>query len=327
MSPVNISIIIPCFNAEIYIKACIDSILPNLQSGDQVIVIDDGSTDKTSEILRKYNNRNLTIITHEHNIGPSRSRNEGAARATGEIFLFLDVDTEIANSTLSVMRAFFEKNKRIGAVQCELRLSDEKLDSIGHFLTVFGLPYEIGVNEHPDSYQKIIPVFGAKSAGMAVRKKAFQDAGRFDEDYLIYGEDTDLSWRIQHAGYGIKYLPGSIVYHHQKSSMTDKTKRRIYYEGAKNNLNYILKDAPIQTALYMVPLHILCWFMISVKLALQGDMKSAAAVYHGLGWNIVNSYRTLEKRQGIARTKTVQLYGDLNLGILLQKGLRWFIHV
>lgn len=327
MSPVNISIIIPCFNAETYIKACIDSILPNLQSGDQVIVIDDGSTDRTSKILRKYTDNALTTITHEHNIGPSQSRNEGAQRAAGGIFLFLDVDTEITHATLAALRTFFEKNKRTGAVQCELRLSDEKLDSIGHFMTVFGFPYELGVTEHPDSYKKPIRIFGAKSAGMAVRKNAFEEAGGFDEDYLIYGEDTDLSWRIQLAGYDIQYLPRTVVYHHQKSSMTEQTKLRVYFEGAKNNLNYILKDAPIQTALYMVPLHILGWIMISIKLILQGHIKSTIAVYRGLAENILNFYRTLEKRQGITRLKSLELYGNMSLYALLRKGLRWFIHV
>lgn len=327
MSPGNISIIIPCFNAEKYIKSCIDSILSNLLSGDQVIVIEDGSTDNTPIILRKYTNDKLTIISHEQNIGPSKSRNEGARKANNEILLFLDVDTEITKTTLTRIRELFHENKKVGAVQCELRLSDEKLDSIGHYMSVTGFPYEIGVGENPQKYQKITPIFGAKSAGMTVRKKAFEEAGGFDEDYLIYGEDTDLSWRIHLAGYEMSYLPGSIVYHHQKSSMTETTKLRVYYEGSKNNLNYILKDATINTALYMVPLHLLGWVMISVKLLLQGNTEAAVSVYRGLGWNVLNWYRTLEKKQSITRKKSVQPFGSMSLLQLLQKGWRWFFHV
>ncbi|QQS43493.1 glycosyltransferase family 2 protein [Candidatus Roizmanbacteria bacterium] len=327
MSKADISIIIPCFNAEKYIQKCIDSVLPNLLSGDQLMVIDDGSTDRTSALIRKYKQKQLSLISHETNIGPSRSRNEGAQQASGDILFFLDVDTEITDQTLYTIRKFFMKDLQAGAVQCELRLSDQKLDSIGHFLTIFGFPYELGVNEAPEKFRKITPVFGAKSAGMAVRKKVFEEAGGFDEDYLIYGEDTDLSWRIWLGGYEINYLPGSVVYHRQRSSMTAQTKQRVYFEGSKNNLNYILKDAPINTALYMVPLHILGWILLSMKLFLQGEFQSAFVIYKGLGWNLLNGYRTLEKKQRIIRKKDVQVFGKITFRKLLQKGWRWFIHV
>lgn len=323
----SISIIIPCFNAQRYIKTCLDSILPNLQTHDEVIVIDDASTDKTAKLLRGYRNKKLRIITHDENIGPSRGRNVGADLATEDLLLFLDVDTAITKDTLREIREFFETNDSAGAVQCELRFSDTKLDSIGHFMSMFGFPYEIGVNEHPEAHQTIRHIFGAKSAGIAVRTKIFHEVNGFDDEYLIYGEDTDISWRIQLAGYSMYYLPKSVVYHRQKSSMNDNTKLRVYYEGSKNNLNYILKNASVRTSCYMLPLHIFGWIMISIKLLLQGNYKAASAVYAGLGWNIVHMTQALEKRRKIRRKHAVNLFGDIRITNLLQKGWRWFIHV
>ena len=162
---------------------------------------------------------------------------------------------------------------------------------------------------------------------MAVRHDVFQKVNGFDEDYLIYGEDTDLSWRIQLAGYELKNLPGSIVYHHQKSSMTEETSMRVYYEGTKNNLNYILKNASFFTALYMVPFHIACWKLIGVKLLLQGKYQETFSIYKGFFWNILHFSNTLQKRKKILRKSTVQIFGDLSIYKLFQKGWRWFTHV
>lgn len=323
----SISIIIPCFNAEQYVKSCLDSVLTNITASDEVIVIDDGSRDKTNNILKSYRSKKLHIMKHTENIGPSRARNEGAKAAVGDILFFLDVDTKIADKTLPVIREFFTKYKEVGGIQCELRLSDSSLDSIGHFMTVSGFPYEVGVKENPLKYQTVRTIFGAKSAGMAVRHNVFQEINGFDESYLIYGEDTDLSWRIELAGYDLKYLPGSIVYHHQKSSMTEGTTMRVYYEGAKNNLNYILKNASSPTALYMVPLHIALWKLIALRLLFQGKYQAAFSIFKGLFWNVLHFSDTLQKRNKIIRKNTVQIYGDMNIQQLIQKGWRWFAHV
>jgi len=323
----SISVIIPCFNADKHIKSCLDSVIANLSESDELIVIDDGSHDKTNIILKSYRNKKLHIIQHTENIGPSCARNEGAKKAVGDILLFLDADTEIEAETLSTIRIFFTSHKDVGGIQCELRLSDISLDSIGHFMTVFGFPYEVGVKENSINYQNVRRIFGAKSAGMAVRHDVFQKVNGFDEDYLIYGEDTDLSWRIQLAGYELKNLPGSIVYHHQKSSMTEETSMRVYYEGTKNNLNYILKNASFFTALYMVPFHIACWKLIGVKLLLQGKYQETFSIYKGFFWNILHFSNTLQKRKKILRKSTVQIFGDLSIYKLFQKGWRWFTHV
>ena len=86
-----ISVIIPAFNIERYIKRCVDSVLANTYQNLEVICIDDGSTDCTGKILDEYNEMRIKVI-HKNNGGLSRARNTGLSFATGEYISFIDGD-------------------------------------------------------------------------------------------------------------------------------------------------------------------------------------------------------------------------------------------
>ncbi|PJE68820.1 hypothetical protein COU96_02840 [Candidatus Shapirobacteria bacterium CG10_big_fil_rev_8_21_14_0_10_38_14] len=314
-----ISIIIPCFNAEKYIKKCLDSILQSKYLNHEIILVDDNSNDKTKEILTKYKkSKKIKAFFLNKNSGPAKARNYGARKARGKYLLFLDIDTEIDEHCLKQVVEKFEQNKKLGAVQASL-------DTAGHFLTFFGFPYEVR------SKQRLI--FGARSAGMGIRKDLFEKIGGFDEDYFIYGEDTDLSWRVWLAGHEVHYLPEAKVYHFQKSSLNKKTGYRIFYEGAKNNTQNILKNAPATILLWMLPFHILAWLFLSLKLLGQKRGQHAISIWRGLGWNLKNLKKTLVKRKTIAGYTNPNnqcrqiMFGEINLKALFSKGWRWFWHV
>jgi len=315
MKKITISVIIPCFNGRDHIKTCLNSIFASSFSNYEVIVVDDGSKEQLSNsqfsIFNFQKRVKLRIICNKRNLGAARSRNIGARIAKGKYLVFFDVDTRVAPDCLGKIVAKFEKTPLMGALQT-------KLDTGGHFLTFFGFPYEIPADER----EKII--FGARTAGMAVRKNLFKKVGGFDEDYLIYGEDTDLSWRIWLAGYQIYYLPQAKVHHFQKSTFME---HNLFYEGAKNNLQNILKNAPIKILIWMIPLHIFAWLIITLKLLLQGRFSPAFWVYRGLFWNFVHLKAILRKR-GQVKSITKHgihppLFGEIRFTQLLVKGLNW----
>ncbi len=94
-----ITVIIPIYNGEKYAKTCLENMLQQSYKNLEIIVVDDGSTDKTAEIIRDYP---VKIITHEKNKGLSAARNTGMDAATGEYIHFMDVDD-------SVNSVFYEK--------------------------------------------------------------------------------------------------------------------------------------------------------------------------------------------------------------------------
>jgi hypothetical protein len=367
-----ISIIIPCFNAEKYIKNCLSSILKSNFSGLEVIVVDDGSTDSSRNMLAslakqvetgRYMSRNsgtkqmeingnisrsmfrpegayfakhvsFKVIFNNQNLGAAKSRNIGTKIAQGKYIFFLDADTQIEKGFLKAILSAFKKDSKIAAIQAKLLLGKTgKVDAIGHFLSPFGFPYEIGHGEPEKKYQEGKIIFAGRTAALAVRKKVFEKIGGFDKDYLIYGEDTDLCWRIWLAGYQVYYLPQAKVYHFPKSSLTEKTNYRIFYEGVKNNTSNILKNAPLKILVWMFPLHILGWVILSLKLILQGRFRSAIWIYKGLGWNLKNINKILRKRRKVASYTTENnkcsqiMFGKIGFKNFFLKGLKWFKNV
>lgn len=98
---VLLSIIAPAYNVERYIKGCLDSILQQETSFPyEIIVVNDGSTDATSECLKKYKKSAVVRILHHENRGLSAARNTGIACSKGEYLCFVDSDDELAAGAL-----------------------------------------------------------------------------------------------------------------------------------------------------------------------------------------------------------------------------------
>ena len=109
MKPIKISIIIPCYNQEKYIEKCLQSVLNQPCSSYEIIAVDDGSTDRTPEILREYAKNNERIRVFEvGNMGAGAARNYGFGYALGEFVFFMDSDDFLERNALSVLSAVTE---------------------------------------------------------------------------------------------------------------------------------------------------------------------------------------------------------------------------
>ena len=121
----KLSIIIPVYNSEKTIAACLESIINQLSDKVEIVIVDDGSTDKSAEIVKKYQADNECIRLYKtKNNGPSAARNYGIKKSNGERILFMDSDDEMSNDAIKtilefdpavfVMIGYVEKYKRIG---------------------------------------------------------------------------------------------------------------------------------------------------------------------------------------------------------------------
>jgi GT2 family glycosyltransferase len=324
---VVISVIIPCFNGEKYLVQLIKSLLAVDFPDFEIIIVDDGSTDESVKKIKDLKSppvgqagkiKNLILIENKKNQGAAKSRNIGAKKARGKYLLFLDVDTKVHPQCLSVIVEKLEKNPQIGAIQT-------KLDTGGHFLTPFGFPYEIPAGKE----EKII--FGARTAGMAIRKDLFEKIRGFDEDYFIYGEDTDLSWRVWLAGKKIVYLPKAKVHHFGKSSLTKNTSERIFYEGVKNNLSNLVKNSSLTLLILVLPLYLFSCFLLSFKQLLVGNFSGFSKIYQGIFWNFTNIKKTLKKRRQINLYRQFIppkiIFGKLDFLTCLKRGTKWLVNI
>lgn len=108
----KLSIIIPVYNAEKYIKECIESILPEMDNEIELLLIDDGSKDSSYYIIKKYQSKNIRLFHHE-NHGVSYTRNIGIQNAKGKYILFVDADDKLDSGWKSIISKGCQSNKDV----------------------------------------------------------------------------------------------------------------------------------------------------------------------------------------------------------------------
>jgi len=183
----TISVIIPTYNYDRFLREAIDSVLAQTYAAHEIIVIDDGSTDDTPRILAEYGDR-IRVI-RQQNLGVSAARNAGIAAACGEWVAFLDSDDVWRPRKLECDAARIAADPGLGMVHC----GAEQFDNTGRTLFVFlgGLEGWIA----PDLLRLDREVIAAPGSGLTVRKTAAEEVGGYDPR-LAASEDWDFCYRI-----------------------------------------------------------------------------------------------------------------------------------
>jgi len=215
-----ISVIIPTYNSEKTIEACIKSLLKQSFHKKQyeIIVVDDGSTDRTVELISKYP---VKLFKRPHK-GPAAARNFGAKHAKGKILLFTDADCVPDKNWIEYMVEPFKNEQIVGVSGTYKTLNKNK--TIARFVG-----YEIEDRHKKLAKQKFIDFIGTFSAGY--RKNIFSKYGGFDTKFaMASGEDPDLSFNISKSGGRMIFQPRAFVYHNHPDTLW-KFLRQKFWRG------------------------------------------------------------------------------------------------
>jgi glycosyltransferase involved in cell wall biosynthesis len=185
-----VSIILPTYNRANFLKRSIESALSQTFQDFELIIIDDGSTDSTYEILQNFGDSRIDFLTTEHK-GVSAARNLGLLEASGEFVTFLDSDDQFFPQKIELQLQKFYKNQRIGLVACGTR----EVTIQGHIL-IEARPWLNVPNLDLESW-----LFGCPAGTnvMMVKKELIDSIGGFDTN-LIAHEDWDLGLRLSYYG-------------------------------------------------------------------------------------------------------------------------------
>lgn len=332
------SIIIVNFNAKEFLKNCLNSILRNSFDNYEIIVVDNGSTDGSLQLVREeFRNQpeKIKAIALSRNLGPAAARNSGARVARGEYLGFLDNDTEVDKDWICAALRCFERSEKIAAIQCKLLFLFEKdrIDYAGEFLSNLG--FLVAAIEHGavDRGQNNFAekILAAKSAGMFIKKSVFEQVGGFDEDYFIFMEETDLGWRCWLAGFEVVFCPDSVVYHYFSATkkIVDKNFNNylVRFHGTKNYILTLYKNLSSFYLMKIMPIHIFLWLSLSSYLLLRRNFRSAFNIWKAIGWNIFN-FRKNSCKRCIVQQKRVVCDKDLFLrfGLMKNRSINYFLN-
>ncbi|MCY4206135.1 MAG: glycosyltransferase [Bacteroidetes bacterium] len=300
--PVKVSVIIVNYNVRDLLRQALRSIersLINISS--EVIVVDNNSVDGSVSMLVEEFPHITLIVNHENN-GFSVANNQGIRVANGEFIFILNPDTIVEEDTIKVLIDFMESHPDAGAVGCRILNPDGTfaLESRRSFPTPIIAFYRMtGLSRiFPRSRifgkynltflpeDQIATVDALSGSCMFLRKSALisPDAppgrggsGLFDEDFFMYGEDLDLCYRIQNAGWTIYYTPETQIIHYKGESTKkgDFKYVRLFY-GAMTRFaqKHLSEDYP---KIFLWILHLAV--IVRGSLTVLGNMLRHAAAY------------------------------------------------
>lgn len=206
MTAVRVSIVIAAYDAEATLGAQLDALRPQLGDDTEVLVCDNGSTDGTRRLVETYaaGAMRVRLVDASARRGPAAARNIGASAASGTLLLFCDADDVVTPGWAAGLRTALQSADLVAG-----RLDGRSLNR-GNRASV---SWEVSAEIRMPFWTR----FGAgASSNLGIRRAVFESVGGFDER-LRTGEDVDLCWRVQLAGFTFARSPGAVVLSRQRN--------------------------------------------------------------------------------------------------------------
>lgn len=205
----RVSVIIPAYNREKYIRQTVDSVLGQTWPNTELIVVDDGSTDATREILEEYGDR-IRLIEHPGRVnrGQSAAINAGLKQASGDYICILDSDDYWEKDKLEVQVDYLENHEDVGFVYCNGTAVDENGDYL----------YDIYAEDHVEHNRPgdiLLNCYILLPGSSMLRAEIFRKAGYFDES-LRAAQDHDMCLRLYELT-NVAYINKSLFHYRRHS--------------------------------------------------------------------------------------------------------------
>ena len=245
----KVTVLILNWNGKDVLPACLASLDRCDPAPDELIVVDNGSTDGSADWLRQDARPGVRKIFLDDNLGYAAGNNVGMREATGEVIALLNNDTQVAPNWIgSALDALTDPS--VGMVSCQtVRLQDPAtLDKAGHLMFPDGMNRGRGTGQPTSAFNQPGESLWPDGSGAFYRKAMLDRIGLLDEDFYLYGEDAELGMRARWAGYGCTYAPQSEVMHHHSAGLGKFAPQKIYYIE-RNRLWLMLKTFPLSLIL------------------------------------------------------------------------------
>lgn len=222
-----------------FLELCLKSVEAAISTIDaEIIVVDNNSKDESCEMVKQLFPE-VILIENKENLGFSKGNNKGVVIAKGEYICILNPDTVVAEDSFTSLLSFARKQANLGIIGIKL------IDGIGQFLPeskrniptvkvavnkIFGNSKKYYANHlNQDETGKVDILVGAF---MFMKSNVYKQVNGFDEDYYLYGEDIDLSYRVLTAGYNNYYFAETTSIHYKgESTLKDKDYAKLFYSA------------------------------------------------------------------------------------------------
>ena len=337
----ELSIIILNYNVKYFLDICLKSVIAATSNVDaEIIVVDNHSTDGSVTTLeQKF--PEVIFIANTTNLGFSKGNNQGVKIAKGNQVCILNPDTVVAEDTFLKLLKFVKTKPNFGVVGCKL------VDGTGRFLPeskrnvpiieralkkLYGIDNTYYANHvEPDAVGEVDILVGAF---MFMNKKVYDQVGGFDDDYFMYGEDIDLSYKLLKSGFQNYYFGKTTCIHYKgESTVRNNSYYKRFFGAMKIFYNKHFKSNFVIDAVIMIGIHLsyliskqsevykiepVCYFFISdienlnlkthlkqeifVQNHIQNIKDGAEVIFNG---SFLNHKKIIESMEKLSLNKTL----------------------
>ena len=267
------TVVIPNYNGIKYIEACLESLFVGTEKNFEVIVVDNASSDGSTEIIKKKFPQ-VKLIQNDNNTGFCKAVNQGIQASKTPYVILLNNDTRVDIAFIHDLEKIIEKDKKIFSASAKMISLHEKnkLDDAGDFYCALGWAFARGKGKSPDKYNEECDIFAACGGASIYRRDLMinNEIGLFDENHFAYLEDIDIGYRAKICGYKNKFAPNAIVYH--AGSATSGSRYNLFKTklASRNSVYIIYKNMPIFQLILNIPLLFVGFFIKTLFFVKKG---------------------------------------------------------
>lgn len=314
----KLSVVIVSYKVPYYLEQCILSVMQAAEGLDyEIIVVDNHSQDITLGYLKQRFGQSITLVESEHNLGFARANNMAISQSKGEYVLLLNPDTFVGTDALRRVIDFMDAHPRAGGAGVRMHNADGTLAPESRravptpyvsLLKMLGFPGRYYMSHLSWDEPGRIDVMSG--AFCMLRRSVLNETGLLDEDFFMYGEDIDLSYRILKKGYENWFVPANIV--HYKGESTQKSSFRYVHVFYQAMLIFLRKHYGHSSILFTLPIVLAIYlraFLAVTEMVCQRLRKSMGFVTQRAAmpeYVFVGGQRMHEQCRELARRKALR---------------------
>jgi GT2 family glycosyltransferase len=271
----RIACVIPNWNGKDRIGKALDTLLHQHTTAKvTIVVVDNGSVDGSSDYIRA-NYPSVVIVQHDKNYGFAGGVNGGIRKALEleqDYVALFNNDAVAELNWLDELWKELESRPEAGIATGKLVASDRShLDSTGEGYSIWGLAFPRGRGEPvTDKYDDQRDIFAASGGASLYRTDVFRQIGLFDDDFFLYYEDLDVSFRAQLAGWKVRYVPTAVAYH-DIGATSDKIRGLTRYHTLKNLPWVVWKNVPARYLWAVLPRFSFAYLLFLLHATAEGQ--------------------------------------------------------
>lgn len=288
------------YNGLGHIERCLHSLLTQTRPPDEVVVVDNASSDGSPR-LAAQRFPGIRLLESGENVGYARGCNLGIRATRSELVAVLNNDLVLDPAWLSSLLRQVRDPWSLWASRILFADSPERIDSAGDGMAVIGAAYKIGHGRDSAGYLESREVFGPCGAAALYRRRMLEELGGFDEDFFLVYEDADLNMRARLRGHRCLYVPDAVVHHRVNLSIGRLSHNYVYY-GHRNSEYLFWKNMPISLLVRYLPeralFNLLCLAYFGIRGRGGSFLRAKIDALLGIG-------ATLRKRRSVQSSRTI----------------------